>query len=64
MVDNRNRLIIRFGLLELLKKSDRFSCSGRENNRSSGQRPNFDAKQKNFEIMVPIGWNRPVTLEF
>lgn len=46
MVDSRNRLALCFSLSALPKNSDWSSCSGRGNSRSSGQKPNFDAKHQ------------------
>src|SRR5574344_2024571 len=43
-VDGRNRLELHFLESALPENSDWISCSGCENSRSSGEKPNFDPK--------------------
>src|SRR5574344_2821162 len=43
-VDGRNRLELHFLESALSENSDWISCSGCENSRSSGEKPNFDPK--------------------
>src|SRR5574344_440366 len=43
-VDGRNRLELHFLESALPENSDWISCSGCENSRSSGKKPNFDPK--------------------
>src|SRR5574344_2012353 len=45
-VDGRNRLELYFLESALPKNSDWISCSGCENSRSSGKKPNFDPKPR------------------
>ncbi|ERO72870.1 hypothetical protein L450_05211 [Klebsiella pneumoniae BIDMC 18C] len=45
-VDGRNRLELHFLESALPENSDWISCSGCENSRSSGKKPNFDPKPR------------------
>src|SRR5574344_2177842 len=66
-VDGRNRLELHFLESALPENSDWISCSGCENSRSSGKKPNFDPKPQktrndsSYQSVVVRGKNRILT---